>query len=65
MSLYRLFKIYEIEIIGALAAVGVYCAMYAFRKPFTMLSFDGLAYLGIHYKVWLVSAQLFGHLDQE
>lgn len=49
------------EWIAALAAVGVYCSMYAFRKPFTMLSFDGLEYFGISYKVWLITAQLLGY----
>lgn len=49
------------EWIAALAAVGVYCSMYAFRKPFTMLSFDGLEYFGISYKVRLITAQLLGY----
>jgi len=49
------------EWIAALAAVGIYCSMYAFRKPFTMLSFDALEYFGISYKVWLITAQLLGY----
>jgi len=49
------------EWIAALAAVGVYCSMYAFRKPFTMLSYDQLEYFGISYKVWLITAQVLGY----
>lgn len=35
--------------------------MYAFRKPFTVAAFD-LAYWGISYKVWLVTAQVLGYM---
>lgn len=57
----KVFHTYRVEIKAALAAVGVYCAMYAFRKPFTMINFEGIRYLGLSYKVWLVSAQLCGY----
>ncbi|MEP7321726.1 MAG: DUF5690 family protein [Saprospiraceae bacterium] len=61
MRPFNLIKKYPDELKAALAAMGVYCAMYAFRKPFTMLTFDELSYFGIHYKIWLVSAQLMGY----
>ncbi len=38
-----------------------YFSMYAFRKPFTAGTFDGLTYMGIDYKVLLVIAQVIGY----
>ncbi len=35
--------------------------MYAFRKPFTAAGFDGLYFLEMPYKVWLVIAQVIGY----
>ncbi|MBP9744279.1 MAG: hypothetical protein KBD41_02750, partial [Saprospiraceae bacterium] len=49
------------ELIAALAAASVYCAMYAFRKPFTMLTFEHVNFLGVGYKIWLITAQLLGY----
>jgi MFS family permease len=45
-----------------LICVGVYSCMYGFRKPFTAASFDHLTFLGIHYKAWLVTAQVAGYM---
>lgn len=45
----------------AFAAFGVYFCMYAFRKPFTVATFEGIAYFGIDYKVLLIIAQVFGY----
>lgn len=53
------------ELLPGFAAVGVYCSMYAFRKPFTMLDLDHLQYWGISYKVWLVSAQVMGYASSK
>jgi hypothetical protein len=36
--------------------------MYAFRKPFTAAGFEGLKFLKIDYKVWLVIAQVLGYM---
>ncbi|BAV08615.1 hypothetical protein FLA_4661 [Filimonas lacunae] len=36
--------------------------MYAFRKPFTAASFNGLTYWHTSYKVWLVTAQVLGYM---
>lgn len=47
---------------AAVCAFGVYCCMYAFRKPFTAAGFEGLYFLKIDYKVWLVSSQLVGYM---
>ncbi|UII35034.1 DUF5690 family protein [Fulvivirga ulvae] len=46
---------------ASIAAFGTYFCMYAFRKPFTVASFDGITYLGIDYKILLVIAQVIGY----
>jgi hypothetical protein len=42
-------------------AFGVYFAMYAFRKPFTVADFGALHIGGVDYKVLLVIAQVVGY----
>ena len=39
----------------------LYTCVYAFRKTFSVATFDGLAYAGISYKVWLVTFQVVGY----
>jgi len=39
----------------------LYTCVYAFRKTFSVATFDGLAYAGISYKVWLVMFQVVGY----
>ncbi len=51
-----------VAIYAALSAFGIYFCMYAFRKPFTSASYAGLTYMGIDYKVWLVTAQVVGYM---
>ncbi|MCT2563583.1 DUF5690 family protein [Chryseobacterium herbae] len=46
---------------AALAAFGVYFCMYGFRKPFTVASFEGLAYFGVDYKILIIIAQAVGY----
>ncbi|WP_431163043.1 DUF5690 family protein [Flagellimonas beolgyonensis] len=46
---------------ASLAAFGTYFCMYAFRKPFSVASFEGLTYFGINYKILLVIAQVIGY----
>jgi MFS family permease len=48
-------------IIAALSAFCVYTCMYAFRKPFTAANYDGIRFLSIDYKIWLVVAQTVGY----
>lgn len=50
-----------IALVGALAAFGTYSCMYAFRKPFTAATYDGLSWLGVDYKIWLIFAQTVGY----
>jgi len=38
-----------------------YTCVYAFRKTFSVATFEGLAYAGISYKVWLVTFQVVGY----
>jgi MFS family permease len=35
--------------------------MYAFRKPFTVAEYEGIYFLGIQYKIWLVISQTAGY----
>lgn len=46
---------------ASLAAFGTYFCMYAFRKPFSVATFDGLAFMGINYKILLVIIQVLGY----
>jgi len=39
----------------------LYTCVYTFRKTFSAATFEGLAYLGISYKVWLVTFQVIGY----
>ena len=42
-------------------AFGLYTCVYTFRKTFSVATFDGLVFLGISYKVWLVVFQVMGY----
>jgi len=44
-----------------LAAFLLYTCVYGFRKTFAVATFDGVDYLGISYKVWLVVFQVIGY----
>lgn len=44
------------------AAFGTYFCMYAFRKPFNAGIYEGLSLWGIHYKIVLIIAQVFGYM---
>jgi hypothetical protein len=39
----------------------LYASVFAFRKAFAVATFEGIEYLGISYKVWLVTAQVIGY----
>ena len=45
----------------ACAAFCLYSCVYGFRKAFSVATFDGQDFLGVSYKVWLVSAQVAGY----
>ncbi len=46
---------------AAAAAFITYLSMYAFRKPFSAATFDGLSIWGIDYKILLIISQLIGY----
>ncbi len=50
-----------VAVFAALAAFCAYSCMYAFRKPFTAATFDGLYYAGLKYKDLLIITQLIGY----
>jgi MFS family permease len=45
----------------SIAVFGTYFCMYAFRKPFTVATFDNLSFWGIDYKILLILAQVLGY----
>lgn len=49
-------------VLTALTVFGVYTCMYAFRKPITAATFENIYLWSIHYKVWVISAQVLGYL---
>jgi hypothetical protein len=46
---------------ASITAFCLYTCVYAFRKTFTAATFDDLVYLGISYKVWLITFQVVGY----
>jgi hypothetical protein len=48
-------------LVVSLAAFLTYSCMYAFRKPFAVGTFDGLSFLGVDFKIWLITAQVIGY----
>ncbi|MBY0432759.1 MAG: hypothetical protein K2U26_01475 [Cyclobacteriaceae bacterium] len=51
-----LFSVYT-----ALAAFSLYTCVYAFRKTFSVATFEGIHYFDIDYKIWLVTFQVMGY----
>ncbi len=49
------------SVYAAGSAFCLYTCVYAFRKAFAVATFEGLFYLGISYKVWLVIFQVLGY----
>jgi len=47
---------------GAFASFGTYFCMYAFRKPFTVATYENLVFFGIDYKILLIIAQVLGYM---
>ncbi len=48
-------------LVAGVAAFTAYACVYAFRKPFTAASFEGMQLFGIQYKIVLVIAQVAGY----
>ena len=45
----------------SLVAFATYSCMYAFRKPFTVATFDGEYLWGLQLKIWFIAAQVAGY----
>lgn len=46
---------------ATLAAFCLYTCIFAFRKTYTVGTFEGIAFLGVSYKSWMVIAQVIGY----
>ncbi len=44
-----------------IAAFATYSCMYAFRKPYTVATFEGQVFMGLHIKIWFIAAQIAGY----
>src|SRR3954471_3414636 len=53
---------WQLSLYAAVCSFCVYFCMYAFRKPFTAAGYNGISFLHVDYKVWLVSAQVIGYM---
>lgn len=47
---------------ASLASFGAYFCMYAFRKPFSVATFEGMEVFHIDYKIILILAQVIGYV---
>jgi len=47
---------------AALASFGTYFCMYAFRKPFTVATYENLDFIGVDYKIVLIITQVIGYM---
>lgn len=47
---------------GIFASFGAYFCMYAFRKPFTVATYEGLHFAGVDYKILLIISQVIGYM---
>ncbi|TAE46277.1 MAG: hypothetical protein EAZ89_20385, partial [Bacteroidetes bacterium] len=50
-----------LTLFGAVAAFCTYGCAYAFRRGITGMTFDGMEFAGVSYKIWLVTAQVLGY----
>lgn len=51
-----------LSIYAAAAAFLAYAAVYAYRKPFTVATFNGTKYYGISYQTLLIISQVIGYM---
>jgi len=49
------------SVYATVVAFCLYTCIFAFRKTFTVGTFEGLSYFGVSYKVWLIIAQVIGY----
>ena len=61
--MYKISKINTTVLLnGALASFGLYFCMYAFRKPFSVATFENQLIFGIDYKIMLILVQVIGYM---
>jgi MFS family permease len=53
---------WQTTLYAALATFAVYTCMYGYRKAFAAAPYSKVDFLGISYKVWLVSSQVIGYM---
>ncbi len=53
---------FRVLLYGAFASFGLYFCMYAFRKPFTVATYEGISFFGIDYKILLILVQVLGYM---
>jgi MFS family permease len=51
-----------IAVCAAMVAFLAYSSVYAFRKPFTVATFDGVKYWGMTYQTLLIISQVIGYM---
>ncbi|MBI2731415.1 MAG: hypothetical protein HYX40_11820 [Sphingobacteriales bacterium] len=66
MNISLLYSIKTKQIAAALYAAIIafltYTSVYAFRKPFTVVSFEGISFAGISYSTLLIISQVIGYM---
>ncbi len=62
MALKVIKKDVRMLLLASYAAFGVYFCMYAFRKPFTVATFENLSLYGVDFKIVLIIAQVLGYM---
>lgn len=51
-----------VAIFAAIVSFLAYASVYAYRKPFTIATFDGLKYWGVSYQTLLIICQVLGYM---
>lgn len=51
-----------LSLVAGIAAFGTYSCMYAFRKAFAAGTYAGTSFIGIDYKMLLITAQVLGYM---
>lgn len=51
-----------VAVCAAMVAFLVYSSVYAYRKPFTVATFDGIKYWGVSYQTLLIISQVVGYM---
>jgi MFS family permease len=55
----------QVAVYASIITFLTYATVYAFRKGFTVCTFEGISYAGISYKTWLVVSQVLGYASSK